>query len=603
MTPNPPALPPWLKEKATRLPPGHDDTLDPAEAATDPAARRTPPFSWPLVDASRGPQGTPDGPLAPPPTDPARRALPPSTWPTGRPRAKTRPLRELVVPEPDLDPDIAMWPSTIVSRWPFTGPPAVGIWPKGWLGVDNTATLYVCTVAGQPGTWAAVGSGSSTPAPNLPWVVVQGLDLTGATDNTPIIQAAEAQLPTSGGALAFPPGLVACNWTPSAKTLRIIGMGWTSADRHGTTFLPPPGGLGLTQAVHLLNQCSVETCEINGTAIDSSQATWGLTVDAFNCSTWNVHGDGGSSGCLQTTGNGQRFHLWDSRLDSAALFNGIDGITADSVLSGGSKTFNGGGGIVTGCHLTGNSTGLANVELGGKMYFANCYVDSCDGSAPGLVAHNVGAGQSLFTGCRFYQNSSGNVPVINENTTVTSLQLTGCTVVSSTSSGTFTEVVDAPNSHTVIDALFIEQGAISGNIYGAGQPGFADGVLLVGSGIQTRIPPISYIVGLPVNVVGPLSAGNVVGLFVPILGNMTAELQSVHYVQQIPGATIGADVQLNGVDVPGLNALTVTNTGTSTFASSPPSLNSGDNIHVVLSSPVGGPSGLTFTVQILFTAG
>ncbi|HXA33027.1 MAG TPA: hypothetical protein VNV87_12265 [Acidimicrobiales bacterium] len=59
----------------------------------------------------------------------------------------------------DFDPDTALWPANVVSRWPFTGAPAHGIWPKGAVGVDNTATMYVCTVAGEPGTWVAVGTG------------------------------------------------------------------------------------------------------------------------------------------------------------------------------------------------------------------------------------------------------------------------------------------------------------------------------------------------------------------------------------------------------------------------------------------------------------
>jgi hypothetical protein len=79
----------------------------------------------------------------------------------GHPEVTGRVLVETAKPEPDLDPDIALWPIVPVSRWPFSGAPTEGRWPKGWLGIDNTATLYVCTVAGEPGTWAPVGSGGS----------------------------------------------------------------------------------------------------------------------------------------------------------------------------------------------------------------------------------------------------------------------------------------------------------------------------------------------------------------------------------------------------------------------------------------------------------
>jgi hypothetical protein len=65
--------------------------------------------------------------------------------------------QEIVGPVEDLDPDIAMWPQTTVSRWPFSGPPSSGTWPLGWIGVDNTATMYVCVTPGSPGGWTVVG--------------------------------------------------------------------------------------------------------------------------------------------------------------------------------------------------------------------------------------------------------------------------------------------------------------------------------------------------------------------------------------------------------------------------------------------------------------
>lgn len=156
-----------MRPKATKLPAGPDETLDPAAPPTDPAARSLPAYQGARVDASAGPGGPPDAPLAPPPTDPATRGLAPFEWPTGPGvEIPNRPLRELVSPIPDLDPDIALWPVTIVQRWPFSGHPAVGQWPRGWIGVDNTSTLWVCTAAGEPGTWAVLAStgGSGWPA-------------------------------------------------------------------------------------------------------------------------------------------------------------------------------------------------------------------------------------------------------------------------------------------------------------------------------------------------------------------------------------------------------------------------------------------------------
>jgi hypothetical protein len=165
------STPYYLRPKATKLPAGHDDTLDPAEPPVDAERRSVAPSEWPVTSAARGGTGPPDGPLGPPATHPARRSLPPFRWPAvaGGLMVPNRPLAETRSPLGDLDPDVAMWPVTLLQRWPFTGPPIAGVFPKGWLGVDNTATIYVCTVAGEPGTWTPISSttGSSLNAPPL----------------------------------------------------------------------------------------------------------------------------------------------------------------------------------------------------------------------------------------------------------------------------------------------------------------------------------------------------------------------------------------------------------------------------------------------------
>lgn len=95
----------------------------------------------------------------PGPTDPLVRAEPPFDWyrtPTEVPRRVETPERTPIT----LDPDIALWPVTPLSRWPFIGPPTEGMWPVGWMGVDATGTIYTCTVGGEPGTWAAQGGSS-----------------------------------------------------------------------------------------------------------------------------------------------------------------------------------------------------------------------------------------------------------------------------------------------------------------------------------------------------------------------------------------------------------------------------------------------------------
>jgi hypothetical protein len=62
------------------------------------------------------------------------------------------------------DPDTELWPAVVVSIWPFTGAPTAGVFRTGWLGLDNTGTVYACTVGGSPGTWAVVGSAAAAAA-------------------------------------------------------------------------------------------------------------------------------------------------------------------------------------------------------------------------------------------------------------------------------------------------------------------------------------------------------------------------------------------------------------------------------------------------------
>jgi hypothetical protein len=138
-------------------------------APTDAERRGIPPIFWAAMDKSKGGTAPQDAPLAPPAMDPAKRTAAALIWPRVLPEAvPNRPLQELVSPIPDLDPDIAMWPVTLVQRWPFAGSPSEGIWPKGWMGVDNTATVWVCTVAGEPGTWVQLAASGSAgwPASN-----------------------------------------------------------------------------------------------------------------------------------------------------------------------------------------------------------------------------------------------------------------------------------------------------------------------------------------------------------------------------------------------------------------------------------------------------
>jgi hypothetical protein len=193
----------YLNAKATELPEGHDDTLDPAEAPVDPQVRSEAPSTWPVVNPARGGLDPPDAPLAPPPTDPATRSAAPFSWPGGNGLAANRPMRETTSPVPDLDPDIAMWPTVVVSIWPFSGTPPVGIWPTGWFGIDNRGVPYVCIAGGQPGNWQALTPGGGTNA--------------NALQGTPI----NATAPTTGQSLVFD----GTQWTPGPAVLGTVPVG------------------------------------------------------------------------------------------------------------------------------------------------------------------------------------------------------------------------------------------------------------------------------------------------------------------------------------------------------------------------------------------
>lgn len=244
------AIPPYLRPGATHLPEGHDDTLDPSEAPTDALERSAAPTEWPSHNLAKGSADPPDAPLAPPPTDPAARGLPPFEWPTGPAcNIANRPLAETVSPLDTLDPDIALWQKVEVSIWPFAGPPQVGIWPRGWLGIDNLSTIWVCTIGGQPGTWIQVPAGSSAgvasfngrtgavvPGP-ADYLAVQNGGLPGATNATRYVGGTVSGAPTTGAfnvgdyVIAQNGGMFVCTIAGSPGTWIAVGLAGAPAGK------------------------------------------------------------------------------------------------------------------------------------------------------------------------------------------------------------------------------------------------------------------------------------------------------------------------------------------------------------------------------------
>ena len=257
--------------------------------------------------------------LAPPPTDPLVRKEPPFDWyrsPVVMPRRVETPERQ-----PDLDPDIALWPVTPLQRWPFTGAPAEGIWPKGWAGVDNTGTMYVCTVGGQPGTWVAVGSGGGGG-----WPTVNG---TGAGNLT---------------AQTGPGDTVGYNLTDE-------GSGGISLTSSGTGEVVVNSAAGVSiqddsaSKVLLIQETGDSPLEV------SVQGTGGITIQDF----------GGGGLILQEGG-------------------GAGSVTINEAGTGGITVETTGGGATTGIALTTQATdtggialtdhGTGGVKIQGVTYFA-----------------------------------------------------------------------------------------------------------------------------------------------------------------------------------------------------------------------------------------
>lgn len=112
--------------------------------------------------------------------------------------------------------------------------------------------------------------------------------------------------------------------------------------------------------------------------------------------------------------------------------------------------------------------------------------------------------------------------------------------------------------------------------------------------------PVVFQLSHSYSVIGALSAQTLPPFFVPVISGQTAVLEAVRCVLQ-SGTSIAAAIQQNGVNIPGLGAVSVTPTPTTTNPTNPVNLSNNDYLQVVLSSPVGVPTGLSVSIYVQYT--
>lgn len=362
------SAPYYLNAKATRLPEGHDDTLD-AEPPVDAATRSVPPTLWPSVSTALGPIGPPDAPAGPRGVDPLRRSLAPFSWPG-----------YVADYAGDLDPDLALWPGILLTRWPFTGPPTTGVWPLGYMGVDNTATIWVCTAGGQPGTWLPLGPGDT-----LGIVTPQAFGAVGdgVHDDTAAVLAAIAAASPGGtspawgqgGVLFWPPGHYKCTaalfyypntmWVGAGVSATYIQLtaelwdGVSGTPAHFISAAGGPSGPGFSQqTTWLMRDMMLIGPGFGMTLGQTNTHTSGIQGNGGSIMLQNVHIEAFYAG-IEKIGNHDKFY----NVYAPRNFYGID--YADNQLTSANEVF-------YACAFSSNN--LAGIHVGGTNFIGNATI-------------------------------------------------------------------------------------------------------------------------------------------------------------------------------------------------------------------------------------
>ncbi len=193
-----------------------------------------------------------------------------------------------------------------------SGAPASGTFSLGDFTIDQTGKVYVCTVAGTPGTWAVVGAGASggTPALTLGTANTAGVATTFIRDDDTIL-AFDATAPSTqafGDAAVVGTATVAAHrdhkhamMSGSAPTFPLTAAG-------NETF--QPGGVAnsvltlanAASAVNLVTLTGTATT-VDPTLVVSGDANRGLVINPAGTGTITVGGKSDTGIPLTVAGN------------------------------------------------------------------------------------------------------------------------------------------------------------------------------------------------------------------------------------------------------------------------------------------------------------
>ncbi|MHB8681285.1 MAG: glycosyl hydrolase family 28-related protein [Acidimicrobiales bacterium] len=398
--------------------------------------------------------------------------------------------------------------------------------------VTNNGGFYVAPTAFTSGSsfnssnWTQLSAPSGTYTPTN----VSGIVADGVTDNYSAITNAMNAL-TAGGVVVLPPGKIAISQTLTPPSgVFLMGSGFSpyffqNPDTGGTQLIPKASFTG-TSLVHLVNSgggimnmvlnCAPNTAVSYCVNLDGLYPTLvnvilnhGGTASLYstfacdNPNLWNVYAVG--------LGTGGTYAIYWQASDGNCT--GVRSFTGPCYLAANAEW--------TSCHFT-NTTNGPNVILVGTHEFAACFFDSTNGTS--IIQHAVGAGNSVFAACRFFQNAgkSGtpvNLPIINKLSTNTGLLLTGCQIYpnSDAPDNAFTTVFDTITAYDQINGLLIGVGSVqltsgSPNLYLSGTPGQITGVVYGATAQPNRIPASLTVQSLtPTGLTGATAASRDVG--------------------------------------------------------------------------------------------